>query len=278
MRRSRITITLDQHTLNKVDQLIDKNTIRNRSHAIEFVLNQYLASGVKKAVILAGGQGTRLRPYTYELPKPLLPVKGKPLLEHLIRKLTKSGITEVIICIGYLGEKIKEYFGNGEKFGVKITYSEEKEALHTGGALAKIRKLLHDDTFLVIHGDILTDITFSDLIDFHQKQNEIATVALTTVERPSEFGQLTLQGTKLVHFYQKEKEKNVKSYLIHSGIYVFGPEIFTFFPPKKTNFMLEDVVEKLIQEHKVTGFVFEGQWFDVGSPENYERAIKQYKS
>src|SRR3989338_7281908 len=120
MRRSRITITLDTQVLKKVDQLIDKNKIRNRSHAIEYVLNKYTASNVHTAVILAGGRGTNLRPYTYEIPKPLLPVKGTPILEHLINELKKNGITDIIIAISYLGNKIKEYFGNGEKFGVTI--------------------------------------------------------------------------------------------------------------------------------------------------------------
>lgn len=277
MRRSRITITLDQGTLNKIDQLIDKNTIRNRSHAIEFALNQFLAKSVNKAVILAGGQGTSMRPYTYELPKSMLLVKGKPILEHLLIKLKKSGINEVILCIGYLGDKIKEYFGNGERFGIKLTYSEDTQEVHTGGALAKAKKYIRDETFLVIHGDILFDFSFNDFIDFHKKQGEIATVALTTVEKPTQFGQLTMQGTKLVNFYQKEKQPNVKSYLIHGGIYAFEPEIFSYFPTRQTNFSLEDIVEKLIKSQKVTGFMFEGQWFDVGTPENYEKAIKEYK-
>lgn len=277
MRRSRITITLDNFTLIKVDRLIDKNTIRNRSHAIEFILNQYTQSKVKKAVILAGGQGVNLRPYTLELPKPLLPVKGKPILEHLIEQLKKNGIEEIILCIGYLGKKIKEHFGDGEKFGVKITYSEEKDSQGTGGALAKIQKYVDQESFLVIHGDVVTNLSFYDLVDFHQKENSVATVALTTVNHPTEFGQLKLHGTKLVNFYQKDAEATVKSHLIHCGIYVFEPSIFKYFPKTKGPFSLEDILEDLIKQQKVNGFVFEGQWFDVGNSENYERAIKEYK-
>lgn len=277
MRRSRITITLDNNSLEQVDRLIDGSKLRNRSHAIEFVLNDYLRQTVKKAVILAGGQGTKLRPYTYEVPKPLLPVSGKPILEYVLQLLKKNGITEVMICIGYLGEKIKEQFGNGDRLGLKITYSEEKEPLQTGGALAKVKKFTGDDTFLVIHGDILTTLSFQDLINFHQKESELATVALTTVAEPSEFGQLTLHGTKLVRFYQKNDGKDIKSPLVHAGIYVFSPAIYSFFPKNKTSFSLEDVMEKLIQEEKVSGFIFEGQWFDVGSLENYENAIKLFK-
>lgn len=277
MRRSRITITLDNNSLEQVDRLIDGSKLRNRSHAIEFVLNDYLRQTVKKAVILAGGQGTKLRPYTYEVPKPLLPVSGRPILEYVLKLLKKSGITEVVICIGYLGEKIKEQFGNGDRLGLKITYSEEKEPLQTGGALAKVKKFTGDDTFLVIHGDLLTTLSFQDLINFHQKESELATVALTTVAEPSEFGQLTLHGTKLVRFYQKNDGKDIKSPLVHAGIYVFSPAIYNFFPKNKTSFSLEDIMEKLIQDEKVSGFIFEGQWFDVGSLENYENAIKLFK-
>ena len=109
MRRSRITITLNTDLLKKVDRLIDKNKIRNRSHAIEYVLNKYTQNNVHKAVILAGGRGTQLRPYTYEIPKPMLPVKGTPILEHLIKQLKKNNVTDLIIAISYLGDKIKTY-------------------------------------------------------------------------------------------------------------------------------------------------------------------------
>jgi NDP-sugar pyrophosphorylase family protein len=278
MRRSRITITLNQNTINQVDLLIDKNKIRNRSHAIEYVLNQCLQPKIRKAVILAGGQGTKLRPYTYEVPKAMLPVKGKPILEHLINQLKKSGISEIIMCTGYLGDKIKEHFGTGKSLGVTITYSEEKQPLHTGGALLKVQKYIGNETFLVIHGDILTTLSFQELIDFHQKEGRQATVALTTVDSPSQFGQLTLRGTKLIHFYQKQPKAEVKSYLIHTGMYVFETNIFKYFPKNQTNFSLEDVIEKMVKEQQVNGYVFEGQWFDVGSPENYERAIKEYRA
>ncbi|HRN69751.1 MAG TPA: sugar phosphate nucleotidyltransferase, partial [Candidatus Woesebacteria bacterium] len=106
MRRSRITITLDSQLLKKVDTLIDKNKIRNRSHAIEFVLNKYTENNVHKAIILAGGRGTQLRPYTYEIPKPMLPVKGTPILEHLIKHLKRHNVNDLIIAISYLGDKI----------------------------------------------------------------------------------------------------------------------------------------------------------------------------
>lgn len=276
MRRSRITITLNSELLKKVDRLIDKNKIRNRSHAIEYVLNKYTQSNVHKAVILAGGRGTQLRPYTYEIPKPMLPVKGTPILEHLIKQLKKNNITDLIIAISYLGEKIKTYFGNGEKFGVRIQYSEENESFLTGGALKKIKDLLGNETFIVVYGDILTDFSYTDFIEFHRKERAIATIALTTSSEPKEYGQFKLHGTKLVKFYPVSPELKLKSNLIHSGIYAFSPEIFQYFPKNKKSFALEDIILDLIPQKKVSGFVFEGKWYDVGNPDNYEKAIKEY--
>ncbi len=276
MRRSRITITLNSDLLKKVDRLIDKNKIRNRSHAIEYVLNKYTQNKVHKAVILAGGRGTQLRPYTYEIPKPMLPVKGTPILEHLIKQLKKNNITDLIIAISYLGDKIKTYFGNGEKFGVRIQYSEEDENLLTGGALKKIKEDLGNETFIVVHGDILTDFSFADFIGFHRKENTVATIALTTSSEPREYGQFKLHGTKLVNFYPISKDPKLKSNLIHTGIYAFNPEIFQYFPKNKKTFALEDVILDLIPQKKVSGFVFEGKWYDVGNPDNYEKAIKEF--
>ena len=277
MRRSRITITLDAQILQKIDRLIDKKRIRNRSHAIEYILNQYTMSKVNKAVILAGGRGTQLRPYTYEIPKPLLPVNGTPILEHLILQLKKNGITQIIIAISYLGEKIKEYFGDGKKWGVSIEYSEETDNLMTGGALKKVKENLNNESFLVIHGDVLTDFSFADFIQYHKEQGSMATVALTTTEKPTQFGQIKMQGTTLVEFYQNNEKQDLKSHLIHTGIYAFEPEIFNRFPKNKKEFSLEDVIRDLIAEHEVNGYVFNGTWHDVGNPENYELAIKEYK-
>ena len=271
-----MTITISQHLLEATDNLIDKEKIRNRSHAIEFILNRFFQPKVKKAVILAGGQGTKLRPYTYEIPKSLLPVKGKPLLEHLINNLKKNNIVDLIICIGYLGKKIKDYFGDGKRFGVNIIYVEETLPLKTGGAILKAQKYINNNPFLVIHGDILTDLNLIDLINFHKYQKTVSTIALTTVDQPKKYGQLKLHGAKLTNFYNQAEIKKVESHLINCGIYVFEPEIFNFFPKNKSVFMLEDVIKNMINQKKVAGFVFEGKWFDVGTPENYEEAIREF--
>lgn len=275
MRRTRLTITLKSSLLSRIDQLIDHQKIRNRSHAIEFILSEYFKPQIKEAVILAGGKGIKLRPYTYEIPKSLLPIKSKPILEYLIEGLKKSEISRIILCIGYLGEKIKEYLADGKKFGVKIIYQQEKSPLGTGGALKQVKKLISGSAFLVVYGDILTNFNFSDLITFHLQQQTLASVALTLVKDPSLFGQIKLYGTKVVNFRKKIDHQKEAS-LVNTGIYVFEKEIFQYFPSKKV-FDLDDVLEKLSKENKIAGFVFESQWFDVGTFKNYEMAIKQFK-
>lgn len=267
MRRSRVTITLNQSTLDQVDNLIDHKSIRNRSHAIEFALNHYLRPKVHKAVILAGGTSA---------PKTLLLIKGKPIVEHLIRQLKDNGVTEIIFCINQSEKRLKQYFGDGEKFGVKIEYSEEKEQLQTGGALLQVKKRLDKETFLVVHGDILTNISFADLIEFHEKEDSVVTLALAGVNQPSEFGQLKLHGSRLVNFFQSTTQENIQSHLINSGIYVCDPSVFNFVPKNKTAFLFEDVIAQLIKEKKVTGFVFSGQWYDVGNTANYELAVRDF--
>ncbi len=277
MRRSRITITLKQTTIDNVDRLVDNQKIRNRSHAIEYILDQFNVPSIKKAIILAGGIGRQLRPYTYEVPKPLLPVQGKPILEYIVNELKKNLITEIILCTGYLGNKIRDHFGDGSKFGVHITYSEEKEPLQTGGAIAQVKKKVQDGPFIVVHGDIVTSLNFRDLIEFHQKEKSVVTAAVASVNKPAEFGQLALHGARLVRFYQNTDNREVKSNLVNCGIYMCEPSIFDYFPKNSKTFLFENIIDKLISEKQVAGFVFEGQWFDVGNPKNYELAIKEFK-
>lgn len=276
MRRNRLTITLKETFTNDIDRLVDGEKIRNRSHAIEYILSQYFKPLINKAVILAGGKGEKLRPYTYELPKSLLPIKGKPILEHLIENLRKADIREIIICVGYLGEKIKEYFGDGNKIGVKIQYSKEQIPLGTGGAIKKIHHFVKNESFLVLHGDILTNLNLKDLINFHKEQENVGTAALIQTNNPLPFGQFELHGTTIVGFYDKTKQGEEKSHLVNTGVYIFDNKIFDYFPKEKNVFMLENILKQLILDKKLSGFVFEDQWFDIGTPESYGEAIKKF--
>jgi NDP-sugar pyrophosphorylase family protein len=269
-----IRITLNEGMLEELDALIDGKKIKGRKQAAEKVLCRVLSrEKVRTAFILAGGKGTRMRPFTYEMPKPLIPVQGKPLLQHILDGLRKHEIRNVIISTGYMCDKIKEYFGNGAKFGFDITYVEEEEELGTAGAL-RLSKDLLKDAFIMFNGDILANIDLHDLIDTHARNEGIATIALTAVEDPSRFGVAELRGEKIMRFVEKPKTHISK--LINAGVYVLEPGVLEYIPKGKA-MMETDVFPKLAAEGKLYGYPFEGQWFDTGTYESYESAIKNWK-
>ena len=270
-----MTITLKKSVLAGVDRFIDGTKIRNRSHAIEYLITQSLTPKVSQAVILAGGRGLNMRPYTFEMPKGLFPVGGKPILEYIVELLSQYDIRNIIMSVGYLGEKIKDHFGDGKKFGVKVTYISETQPQGTGGALNLARSIITGNTFLVIHGDILVDINLTDLISFHNEGDVLSTIALTSVVDPSQFGEVALHGAKVTRFIEKPLKGRQTSQLISCGIYVFNKEIFNYLPKKGIS-LLEDIFPKLAREQKLGGFLFEGRWVDIGTPTSYENAIKKW--
>jgi len=276
MDRKRLTITLNKTLLKKVDDVIDGTKIRNKSHAIEYLITQSISPQVTQAVVLAGGKGLNMRPYTFEMPKALFPVGGKPILEYIVEMLRRYEIRNIIFSIGHSGDKIRDHFGDGEKFGVDITYvSEEKEA-GTGGALVLAKKHIKNETFLVIHGDILINLNISDFITFHKEQGLPATIALTSVVDPSSFGEVALHGTRITRFIEKPKKGKQLSQLINCGLYALEKNILSFLPADGYS-LLEDIFPKLASMKQLAGFNFEGQWIDIGTPASYEKAIKEWK-
>ncbi len=274
--KERVTLTLDEDLLKQIDLKIDGHKIKNRSHAIELFLMQALGNNKpKKAIIMAGGKGTRLKPITHEIPKPLVPLHDKPILQHTIDLLRKYGIKEIIISVGYKADKIKEYFGNGRRFGVNIIYVEEDEPLGTGGPLRLAKEFL-TDTFVMCNADELKNIDLFDMYMFHKQNKGKATIALTTVEDPSAFGVAKLKGNKIVEFIEKPKKGTEPSKLINSGLYIMEPEAIDLVKPGKS--MVEiDVFPRIAKEGKLFGYPFSGQWFDTGTMERYEIAIKEWK-
>jgi len=278
MQRGKITITLRDDLLKKVDEIIDEDKIRNRSHAIEYLLSQSFLSKMETALILAGGKGSQMKSLTDKLPKPLLPIQGKPILEHQIELLGTCGIKEVYIVIGYLAEKIKQHFGDGSKFGMRITYIEQDgKEIGTGHALYLARNFLSNKRFCMLYGDILAEINLRDCVQYHVTSNALATVALTSMKYPSFYGVAKLRGEKVVEFTEKPKEKDALSRVISAGVFCFEPEIFSQLSQAKDLALEKDVFPKLAKEGKLCGYLFEGKWFDIGTPEIYERAIKEWK-
>ena len=224
-----------------------------------------------KAVILAGGKGTRLKPYTTVFPKPLMPVGDMPILEIIIRQLKSQGLKDIIITVGHLGELIVNFFGDGNKLGVNIEYSKEDQPLGTAGGLGLIKGELKD-TFLMVNGDTLTTLNFSDLINYHQRNGAVATIALKKSGVYIDFGIVELDSTDSIKGYI---EKPTIEHLVSMGAYVFEPRVLEYI---KVGGRLDfpDLIKTLISNgENVKGFIFDGYWLDIGRPEDYEKANEE---
>ena len=272
--KERVTITLDKNLISQIDKRIDGMDIKNRSQEIEFLLAESLGTHIPgKAVLLVGGRGSRLRPLTDKIPKALLEVQSKTITEHLFDLLKKYGIRDGVLCVGYLKDKIKEHFGDGTKIGVNINYVEENEPLGTAGPLKLAKKYLKD-SFIVSNGDELKNINIPRMFRLHKRKNALATIALTTVDDPSNYGVARLDGSRIVEFV--EKPSNPPSNLISAGFYILEPEVIGMIPDGFS--MLEkDVFPKLAKMGRLRGFPFAGQWFDIGNIERYRIAEKKWE-
>jgi mannose-1-phosphate guanylyltransferase len=275
--KERVTLTLDGNILTEVDHKVDGHRIKNRSHAIELLLMQALGNSdiPKTAVILAGGVGTRLQPITFEIPKPLVLVHDRTLLEHQFDLFRKHGIKNIILSIGYKGEKIKQTIGDGKRFGVNVSYVEESKALGTAGPL-KMAKQVLTDTFITSNSDELKEIDLHDMYLFHKENNATVTIALTTVDNPSAYGVAKMQGNRILEFVEKPKREEAPSNLINSGLYIMEPEVLDYIG-EGFSMLEKDVFPKLAQEGKLFGYPFSGQWYNTGTLELYEKAIKEWK-
>lgn len=219
-----------------------------------------------KAVVMAGGEGTRLRPLTVSRPKPMVPVVNRPVMEHIVRLLKHHKIEGIIATLQYLPDVIQDYFGDGSEFGVQMSYSVETTPLGTAGSVRQIAGHL-DDTFIVISGDALTDMDLTDLIRFHKKKGSVATLALTRVENPLEFGVVITDGQgRIVRFLEKPSWSEVFSDTINTGIYVLEPEVFGLMEPGVVYDWSKDIFPKLLAAGRpMYGYISRDYWCDIGS-------------
>ncbi len=224
-----------------------------------------------KAVILAGGKGSRLAPYTKILPKPLMPIDDMPILEVLLRQLKYCGVTDIVITVGHLAALLKTYFLDGREFGMNITYSHEEKPLGTAGPLALVAGL--DDTFFIMNGDVLTTLNFLDLLKFHREQHAIATIAAYRKTVKIDLGVLqSKDGVKLTGYIEKPSY----DYVVSMGVYIFEPEVLKYIP-KNEYLDFPDLVLKLIEaKEKVAHLPFDGYWKDLGRPDDYEQAAQDF--
>ncbi|MEU1288859.1 sugar phosphate nucleotidyltransferase [Kitasatospora sp. NPDC005856] len=227
-----------------------------------------------KAVVMAGGEGTRLRPLTSNLPKPLLPVADRPIMEHILRLLRRHGLTSVVATVQFLAPLVEERFGDGHELGVDLSYALEETPLGTAGSVKNAETELADDTFVVISGDALTDIDLTDLIAYHRRKGALVTVCLTRVPDPREFGiVLTDDEGRIERFLEKPTWGQVFSDTVNTGIYVMEPEVLDLIEPGVPVDWSADVFPRLMEDGKgVYGYLAEGYWQDVGGHESYRQA------
>src|SRR5438876_3724960 len=226
-----------------------------------------------KAVVMAGGEGSRLRPLTSRQPKPLVPVVGRPIMEHILLHLRRHQMRDVIATVQYLGASIRNYFGDGSEQGVALTYSVEDSPLGTAGSVMLARQQL-SETFVVISGDSLTDIDLGAAARFHRERKAIATIVLKPVPNPLEYGVVVIdEGGAVQRFIEKPSWGEVISDLANTGIYILDPAVFDFFRPGEVTDWSGDVFPKLLKQGEpVFGWVTSGYWEDVGSHAAYVKA------
>ncbi len=227
-----------------------------------------------KAVVMAGGEGTRLRPLTLNRPKPLVPVLNKPIAQHIIEHLKRAGITDIVVTLYYLAEEIQKYFGDGSDMGVNLIYSIEDTPLGTAGSVKKAEKYLEDDTFIIVSGDALTDINIEKAFAFHKAKKSEASLVLQSVQNPLEFGVvMTGDDSKITRFLEKPSWGEVFSDTVNTGMYLINPSVFSLMEHGKSYDWSQDIFPQMLQEERpLYGYVMEEYWTDVGSLDEYRRA------
>src|SRR5436305_6336932 len=223
-----------------------------------------------KAVILAGGEGTRLRPLTSNLPKPMMPIVNEPMMEHIVRLLESHGFEDIVVTVAFLANHIRNYFGAGTEFGVRMRYATEEAPLGTAGSVRNAMDEL-DDTFLVISGDVVSDVDLSAIVETHRKNEAAATIALKRVENPVEFGiVITRDDGTIERFLEKPTWGQVFSDTINTGIFVLEPTVFDEIPAGEVVDFSGDVFPAMLARgEKLVGCVLDGYWEDVGTLEAY---------
>jgi NDP-mannose synthase len=225
-----------------------------------------------KAVVLAGGKGTRLWPYTRVIPKPLMPIGDMPILEVLLYQVKRAGVDEVILTVGHMAELLRAFFQNGERLGTVIRYSYEEVPLGTAGPLKLITGL--DNTFLVLNGDVLTTLDFADLLRFHNESQAMVTIAMHCRSVKIDLGVLQLDGDHRVTGYI---EKPTYDLNVSMGVYVFEPAALDYIPSDQY-FDFPNLILRLIENNKkVVGYPFDGYWQDLGRSDDYEQAVQDFE-
>lgn len=267
--RNRITITLRNDIIKEVDKLINNLTIRSRSQAIEYLLSKTLSKyQIDNALIIAGGSNEGFK--NSSIHKTMQIVRGKPILENIISLLKERGIKRFVFSCDFMVDQIMNHFSDGKKFDVDINYVISQEP--KGKALAiRLARNYFDKTFLVWYGDILCKFDLTDMIRTHSDTKAIATIALTTVSNPFDYGVVKMRGNRIINFVEKPQKKIAESFLVSSGIFLAEPEIFKYINSKMKSLEL-DLFPKLAKKNLLIGYPFEGMWLNVNNKKELQKA------
>jgi dTDP-glucose pyrophosphorylase/predicted transcriptional regulator len=250
--------------------VIDKNNKVIAIHVLDELIKPKNKSNL--VVIMAGGKGMRLRPLTKNIPKPMLKVGNKPILQTIIENFKKSGYRNFVICVNYKSKIIKDYFGDGRKFEVKIKYIQEKTRMGTVGSLSLFRKK-PKDPFFVINGDLLTNLDFEKILDFHLEHNSRATMCINEYNIDSPYGEVSLNNENIVSIKEKPKHK----YYVNAGVYILDPKCIELIPKKF--FDMTSLFNKLIaNKHKTISFPLGEYWLDIGRFNDFKKANLDYNN
>lgn len=225
-----------------------------------------------QAVILAGGKGTRLKPYTTVFPKPLMPIDNCPILEIVIKQLKYYGFSNIVMAVGHLKELLHAFFNDGKKWNVNISYSVEEKPIGTAAPLKLIKRL--QDNFLVMNGDILTNLDYDEFFNYHKNSGSLCTIAMYKKKVKIDLGVLkTNKNNKLYDYI----EKPTLDYNVSMGVYAFKKKVLDYIPENEY-FDFPNLIKKLLKNNKkVLGYPFSGYWLDIGRPDDYETAIEEFE-
>lgn len=257
---------------NKIQQI---PVVNEHRHVVGLHLWDEITTPPKRSnlmVIMAGGMGTRLRPHTETCPKPLLPVAGKPMLEHIIERAKLEGFSHFVLAIHYLGHMIEDYFGNGERLQVRINYLREESPLGTAGALGLLNPI-PDVPFVVTNGDVITDIRYGELLDFHIRHKAVATMAVRIHEWQHPFGVVQTQGVEIIGF----EEKPVARSHINAGVYALNPEALSVLAAEARCDMPALFERLQAKAQRTVAYPMHEPWLDVGRPDDLKKAHANHK-
>lgn len=265
--KKRLTITLSPETVAKVDATIDEELITNRSQAIEHLIEQGFTDKIESAVILAGGDKIT------DLSNVLKKINGRYLLSIMIEQLKKHDVHHLIICSGENISQIREVFQDGSERGIKIEYVQEQRPMGTAGAIKLAEEKLKSRHFFLIYGDILSEINFTAMAKFHFTEGKIGTMGVKPRMGQRKYGPVAIQGNSVVGY--QDKESNVGLGLINTGLYVFSNQVFEHIDAEQQQYLGRDVIPQLIANQELSGFVFQGKWYDISDQADHQTAIKE---